>query len=875
MKNNKPNPPQMGDWILRRLLNLEDYKEKSGDFEEVFSELHTDSKRVKVYLWYWLQLVLVMVISSIRQIFWSYEMFKNYMKIALRNIKRHKGFSSINIGGLAIGIACCVLILLYVSFELSFDRFHEKSDQIYRIVVHGQIIDVEINQISTPKDLSETLLVEYPEVEQAIKILNRSGSMISFGEESFQNERIYAVDPEFFEVFSFPLLAGDPTTVLSETNSAVITRDAAEKYFGSEDPINKTIRMRGIDFKITGILENIPENSHLQFNILLNVDSFPYNSRPWNNNMYATYIILPKGYDKDIFDQKLEDIVNKYVLPVNSHFRSWKYYLEPFEDVHLRSELKWRDHPEGNIIYVYVFSCIAFFILLIACINFMILSTAKSTVRAKEIGVRKVIGSNRIMLIKQFMSESFLMCIFAMFLAVILVELSLPFFRTLVEKNIQLHYLNNFYVIPGLVLLTLFVSFFSGSYPAFHLSSIQVVSVLKGGSHQKNKRNLFRNGLVVFQFSVTVLLIVSSLIIYNQLRFFQNKKLGFNKEQQIVIHDPGLLAENYSVFKESLKQYSNILNVSGSSTIPGRGFSNQQITPENSDRIHFDFLKCDYDYLETMDIELAAGRFFSPEYGSDENAIVINEVVAKQLGWSDPLGKNLTFGRQELHVIGMIRDIHYRSLHREIDKLGILLSNPDRRGRGERYVTAKIRSVNIQKTIEFISNTWDSFSPPISLNYSFLDEDFDSLYRAEERTGNIALIFTVLAVFISCIGLLGLAAYMAERRTKEIGIRKILGCSISELLVLLLKDVFSLVIISCLIAWPLSYYFMNIWLREFAYKVSLGLEIFIIPGLITMIIAVSTVGFQAVKSAIANPVDSLRYEVFILPFLMLFWHLIR
>ena len=641
MHVSKDRPPKLGEWLLKKFLLADECHEKLGDFEEGYHLKAAEKGKHKAYAWYWLQLIKAIPVFINNLVYWRSTMFNNYLKIAFRNLRKHKGYSFINIFGLAIGITCFILIILYVQYEYSFDKFHEKSDRIYRIAHRGQIIDNEVAGAHNPAALSETLLSEYPEVEQAIKIQNR-GSILSIGEKSFKDNVIIAADPEFLAIFNFPLIAGDPYTVLSQPNSAVITKATAEKHFGSEDPVNKTIRIREIDFKITGILNNIPENSHLQFNILLTLDSFPDRGTPWNNHSYFIYILLQEGYNPDVFEQKLDGIVKKYVLPPNPHFKNWEYFLEPLEDIHLRSKLLGGGNsPPGDILYVYVFSCIAFFILLIACVNFMVLSTAKSSVRAKEIGIRKIIGSNRTMIVKQFLSESFLTCLFAMLIAVILAACSLPAFRILTGKNIELNFLNYYYVIPGLVVIALFVSLFSGSYPAFYLSSLQAVNTLKDGAHFKNKRNLFRNILVIFQFSITVILIVSSLIIFNQLKFFQSKNLGFIKDQKLIIHDVSSLAEKYGAFKETIKQYPNILTLTGSSTIPGSGTSKLQITPENSARTVFDFLWCDYNFLKTMEIELAAGRFFSPKFGSDRNAIVINEVVAEEVGWSDPVGKKL------------------------------------------------------------------------------------------------------------------------------------------------------------------------------------------------------------------------------------------
>ncbi len=791
----------------------------------------------------------------------GFAMLKNYLKTTFRHLCKQKVFSLINIIGLTIGLACSILIWLYVFHELSFDRFHVKADQIYRIAVHGKIIDVDIDQVSTPAPLAGTLLAQCPEVEQAVRIGGRREDVVSYQGQSFRESDVIAADADFFDLFTFPLEKGNPKTALAEPNTVVITREVAEKYFGSKDPFNKILTISNNDYVITGILKDIPENSHIRFRFLLSMSSIDIaQSTEWANNYFSTYVLLRPGYTSQQLEVKLADLSQKHVTSVYQSFVEWQYYLEPLKKIHLYSKVSQSYNVQGDILYIYIFSVIAFFILLIAGINFINLSSAQSLVRAKEIGVRKVLGSNRVMLVKQFLLESILISIAATVLAVLLVHLCLPFYRKLVGREIRMDYFSDPWILLVLAGLSVSVGILAGSFPAFFLSSFKPVTAIKERLKRGRKGPILRNSLVVFQFAISIFLISGTFVIFNQLKYVRSTKLGFNKEQLVVIQNPDLLEGNRTAFREKLRQHSQVVSLSYASGLPGTGyFPNQQVVPEDHERLHFDLVWGDSDYLETLQIGLSQGRFFSKEYSTDTDSIVINEAAAAQMGWDEPLGKKIQLGSRILHVIGVVKDFHYKSFHTKIDKLGILFI-PEPYLRRTYRLAVRINTVDIQGTLEFIQKTWDSFSPPLLVEYAFLDESFDRLYRSEMLMGRIAVLFSSLAILISCLGLLALAAFSAQQRTKEIGIRKVLGASDSGIFFLLFKHFIKLVLFANIIAWPLVYLIMNKWLQNFAYRVDVGIWTFLIPGVFTALVTILTSCGQSIKAATANPIDSLRYE---------------
>ena len=803
-------------------------------------------------------------------------MIKNFFKVAVRNIVKHKAFSFINILGLAVGIACSVLILLFVTHELSYDRFHEKADRIHRIVVRASIGNTQIRQTYSSAETFRKLLLDFPEIETGVKFLDLGDVPVVWGDRTFNESRFYAVDETFYEIFTVPLINGDPKTVLKEPNTMVLSKNTALKYFGTTDVIGKVLRVNdsneAMDFEITGISENMPKNSHFHYNILVSSASFPdmINNTGWTSNRFITYLLLKKEASPEVFNEKLKDFTRKYMGGRQfdtwvSKGNYWEYYLQPITKIHLTSDLNGEFEANGNEVYVYVFSVVGFIILLIACINFMNLSTAKSSLRAKEVGMRKVVGSRKRQLVAQFMSESVVLSFIALILGMGMVHLFLPSFRNLIDRPLELNYLQNPLILLLVLGLGLLVGIISGSYPAFYLSSIKPVAALKekGFSGAKKAGKWLRNVLVVFQFSISIFLIIGTLIVFQQIRFFQSKKLGFQKDQVLVIKYAEALGNNMEAFKENLRKESGIIAVSGATTLPGLSFSNIGFGAEGVDE-HFTLNICisDHEFLKTLGLEMAQGRFFSKQFPSDTHAAVLNEKAAELLGWKDPLGKRINNWSEErgnFTVIGVVKNYHYESLHHEIRPMGLFLSG----GYYEwpaRVIAVRLGTQDLFQTIKSIEKKWKAFALSHPFNYSFLDEDFDNLYINEKQTQKIFTVFSFLAIFIACLGLFGLASFIVDQKTREIGIRKVLGASVPGLVANLNKKFMKWVLIANFLAWPAAWYFMRGWLQNFAYRIDLSLWIFIISAMGTLLIALITVSFQTVKAASKNPADSLRFE---------------
>jgi len=802
-------------------------------------------------------------------------MIKNYLRVALRNIKKHKGFFLINVVGLSIGIVCSVLILLFVVNELSYDKFHENADRIYRIAVEASIGDTKINQTYSSSETFRKLLEDFPEIEMGVKFLNLGRTPITLDENTFYESRIYAVDSTFFEIFSFPLIQGDPKTVLAEPNTMVISRDTAEKYFGHTDVIGNVLIAAGgsedeMNFKITGVSENVPDNSHFHYDLLVSSASFPtyINNTGWSSNNFITYLLLHEGTSQAWFDEKLKDFTRKYMGGERfdawvAQGNYWEYFLQPITEIHLNSDLNHEFEANGNKTYVYMFFVISVVILLIACVNFMNLSTAKSSLRAKEVGMRKVVGSGRLRLVGQFLGESVLLSYISLALGMMAVWLLLPVFSNLIGRQLEIHYFDNFIVIPSLLALGLFVGVVSGSYPAFVLSSFKPLAVFKGSSGEKKSGAWMRNALVIFQFTISIFLIIGTLAVYQQLKLFQNIKLGFEKEQVLVVRNPGSLGDNVVPFKEALRGNSQVINVSGSNTLPGRSFSNIGFGAEGvEENFTLNLCVCDYDFLDTLKLEMASGRFFSRDFGTDSHAAVINEKAAELLGWDDPIGKkinNWSTNRGNFTVIGVIKDYHYESLHQTIRPQALFLSGGYYTN-NQSYISIHLNTENIAETRKFVEKTWNSFAPNMPFEYSFLDQDYDNLYINERQTRKLFTVFSMLAIFIACLGLLGLSSFIADQKRKEIGIRKVLGATAARIVATLNKSFIKWVLIANLLAWPAAWFVMNKWLQSFAYRIDLSWWMFVLAAGLALLIALIIVSFQTIKAALRNPVDSLRYE---------------
>jgi len=860
-KNHKP--PKLTEWVLKRIFPDNGSYTTIGDIEEEFNNIIKEKSIIYAQLWYREQ-VIKSVLPFIQDLIrWRINMIGNYIKIALRNIKRHKGYSFITILGLAIGITCCTLMLLWIQDELSYDGFHENLSELYRVIYDKQIGEQITHDARGPNASGPALKEEYPEIINFTRYRGGvTGWLFQYGDKRFTNNALAVADPSFFEMLTFPFIQGDPVTALQDRYSVVITENMVIKFFGDEDPMNKVIKIDGTDFKVTGVIENIPHNSHLQFDYIFPIENMgdwwsdPLDS--WIRDFrFFTFIQLEKGHDWKEVSQKIADTAKKH----HAETRTLKMDLQPFKDIYLKSNYRLDGGNLGNMIYVYIFSLSALCILLIACINFMNLSTARSANRAKEIGIRKVVGAHRKEIVKQFFGESIILSFIALFFAIMLVYLFLPVFNTLAGKQLVMDFSSDWKTVTGLVGLTLLTGIIAGSYPSLYLSSFIPVKVLKESmTAVTSNRSILRKILVVAQFAIAISLIVVTIVIFNQLNFIKNKDLGFQKDHLIMLDAFGEFGRNYETAKNELLLNPDIISMTKS--LPPTGFfglnSNMREIDwegKNPDQnIVILRYRIDYDYLNTFNMKMADGRFFSRQFSSDTSNYIINESAVKEMGIKNPVGKRFSYDGREGKIIGVIKDYHQSSLRSKI--LPQLLYVGGR----SFTISVKINSANVQQTIKYLESKWKKFVPEYPFSYQFLDEKIDSFYSSERRIGTIFRYFTFLAIFISCLGLFGLASFMAEQRTKEIGIRKVLGASISGIVYMLSREFTKWIVIANIIAWPASYYLMDKWLRNFEYRSSIGLWIFIFSAALSLIIALITVSYQTLKAARSNPVKSLKYE---------------
>jgi len=794
-------------------------------------------------------------------------MFKNYLKIALRNIKRYKGYSFINIAGLAVGMACCILILLWVRDELSFDRFHHNLDHIHRVIRQEQDTAEAGKDALTPPPLAAALKEKFPEITHVTRFGSWGRWLVTSGEKKFYETGYKCTDPDFFEMFDFPFVKGNPKKALLSTYSVVLTEKMAEKYFGNEDPMGKTLSInKQFDVTVTGVIKNVPGNSSLTFDFI-----FPFqilvgkellgekNSQNWGFNSFSTFVMLNKNSSVKEPGPKIVGIFKE-----QNEEDTDLALLQPFKDIHLYSNIKYDLDSVGDIKYVTIFSLLALFVLIIACINFMNLTTAKSAKRAKEVGLRKVIGARRWQLIKQFFGESMLLSFFAFLLALILVELMLPLFNNLSAKNLSLTPSGNITIYLGFVVITMITGILAGSYPALLLSALQPVKTLKGSSNVnvtgKNRTPLFRKILVVTQFTLSIGLIIGTTVIYTQLRFMRDKELGINKEHIVYIPMAESVIDKYQSIKQEFLRNPDVLKVSASMALPTNIRSSpgspewEGKDPNNNMQIKADFV--DYDYIETFQIKMAQGRSFSKEFPTDtETAYIVNEEAVRLMGLESPLGKQFSFWDRKGEIIGVMKDFHFRPMHHQIQPI-VFKIFPD----WFKNIYIRIKPGDIPATLESLKKTWSQVNPGYPFEYRFLDEQFHQLYRAEERMGTLTNYFTVMGILIACLGLFGLASFMAEQRTKEIGIRKALGASVGNIILLLSREFTKLVLAATIIAWPIAYFTMNQWLQNFAYRIGIGWWVFVFSAGLTIIIAFLTVSYQSIKAATANPVKALKYE---------------
>lgn len=860
--------PKAARLILKGIRSNVEHESLYGDLEEYYHNLHEKKGWFSARKWYWSQVFTSapsLVSSSIK---WSLVMLGNYIKIAFRNLTRQKGYSFINILGLAVGMAAFILIMLWVNFELSYDKFHEKADRTFRFHVHALIGSTEINQTGTSNPMSIQLAKDFPQIEHIMKMDDWTNMLVTVDDKSFASTALI-VDSTFFDVFSFTLLNGTQENVLNKPNLVVLTESAAKRYFGNQDPINKSFNFNGMmDVTVSGIMQDFPPNSHFRGDFLLSLLSDPsIQGAGWTTNNYSTYITLHEGVTKEEMEALFPEFTRQNMSGGNlerfdqwiANGNFWNLYLQPLTSIHLHSHLNGEFEQNGNAAYVYIFAVVAVFILLIACVNFMNLTTARSSKRAREVGMRKVVGSTRQQLMRQFIAESMLASFIALGFAILLIEIALPAFSNFTGKILDLNYFGNLSILPMLIAVAVIVGLISGTYPAFILSSFKPVSILKGSGAQKSGSSILRNILVVLQFATSIALIAGTLIVGAQLDYFQNKQLGFNKEQVLVINSPGQYGRDSVQFKEALKKHSSVKYVAGANTLPGRSFSNIGFNAEEVGNITLNMCWAEYDYLNTLQLEMAEGRFFSEDFPTDSSAMIINESAARLLAYDDPIGKTISNGRNRLHVIGVVKDYHYESFHTKIRPMA-LVKLGGTWTRRERLVTIRFESENVKDVVNYAQQMWDEHVGNIEMQYTFFDEEYSRIYRNEMQTGKIFSTFSMLAILIASLGLFGLASYTAEQRTKEIGVRKVLGASETNIVVLLSKEFAKWVLTANIIAWPAAWFVMNLWLENFVYRTDINIMVFIYASIIALVIAMLTVSGQALRAALTNPAKALKYE---------------
>ncbi|MFC5624281.1 ABC transporter permease [Algoriphagus winogradskyi] len=817
-------------------------------------------------------------------------MLKNYFKIALRNLKKHKFYTFINILGLSVGVAVCMIISLFVINELSYDKHFKDADQIYRI--HADIIfgGNHWNMVQAPAPMAEALPEEFPEVEYAVNFRGRGSYLVKKVDQNIKENGVIWASKDYFNVFGTPLLEGNRDGVLAEPNTMAISKSIAEKYFPGESAIGKSLILdNDMDFRITGVYEDIPQNSHFHFNFLLAMEGLEEaQTSSWLSNNFQTYLKVREGTDPDALNQKLQSLVEKNITPELGNLfgegasletmfvngGKMEYEVQPLLDIHLKSDLMGEFEPNFNVTYVYLFVAIALFILVIACINFMNLSTARSSSRAKEVGIRKVMGSFRTHLIRQFLMESILLSFISFLIAVPLVSLLLPLFNDLAARELAMPFsFGPFYLI--LILGAIGTGVLAGIYPAFFLSGFKPISILKGKVSMGMKSGMIRSSLVVFQFAISIILVIATIAVFNQLNYIQNKKIGFNKEQIITVDDIYALEGQAETFKREILANSMMesgtitgyLPVSGTWRSDTPWWAEGRDPKQTENMVSLQNWQVDYDYVKTMGMEIVEGRDFSMDFPSDSSAVILNETAAKKFNFiGNPIGQkiysmagnNETANLDELEsktVVGVVKNFNFESLKENIGSVMIFLSESP-----SGIASFKFNSANTDEVVSFIEAKWNELAPGQPFTYSFLDDRFGQMYASETRLGKVFGIFAGFAIVIACLGLFALTAFTAEQRTKEIGIRKVLGSSIGSIVVLLSKEFAKLVLIAFVIASPIAWYAMQKWLEDYQFKQELGWQVFLGAGLFAILIALLTTSYQSIKAATSNPVDSLKSE---------------
>jgi putative ABC transport system permease protein len=864
--------------MLLRLLSA--YNEKHSileDFEETFSEIQRSEGRFKAKRWYWgnslksLAGYLKLIVS------WRFFMLMNHLKIVYRNFVGHKLFSFINVFGLAIGLSICMIISLWVLREFNYDRFHEKAHRIYRIERELLRDNLYSRWPITGGLYKQALINDFSEIENAVRFWRREFAIKDL-KNNIHRQETFAVDNSIFEIFDFNLEEGDEQNALSDPKTVVLTRENAMKYFGTGDAVGQSLTFEWegeqVDFKVTGILKEVPEYSHIHFDMLISITSSPEEEfAEWRSNYLYTYVLVSENVSKSGLEQKLKTFVTQHLEPhygdllvLNkdmSIHEVLKMHLFPIIDIHLHPSPNWEVEAGGSILSVYIFSSIAVLILIIACLNFVNLSTARANKRAKEVSLRKTVGADKSQLRGQFIQESVLLAFVSLGIALLMNSMFIQAYNRIFAENLSLSVFLQPQKLIFLVGATFLVGVLAGLYPAFYLTRFEPAQVIKGSLLAGSRKSVFRRNMVVVQFSISIILIIGLFTVYKQMNYIQTRSLGFDQENVVILPVRSQqIAKNYSTFRNEMKKNSQIISISASSEVPAdTHYSNSYYSRLDSEEpISVYLFFSDYDYLETYRMEVLAGREFSRDFSTDTvGTIILNESAAQRFGWTpeEAVGKKLEgpYSKEPAQIVGIVKNFNYMSLRREVEPMVFLL-DPEY----IRAISVRIMPGNFERTLSFIQDKWQSSFPGEEFEFSFLDNRVNQLYESEKKMQKIFIIFSSLSILVACLGLLGLVSFTSEVRTKEIGIRKVLGASTGSVILLLSKEFIKWIVLANIVAWPLAWFMMNKWLQNFAYRASIGWIVFLLAGIVTMLIAVFTFIFQTVKTACADPVKSLRYE---------------
>ena len=856
----------MAERILRSILPDEGWDTPLGDFEEFYTHLAKEKGVVHAQFWYWSQIFRLIPAKIVNSLYWRGIMVSNYLKIVIRNFRRHKIYSFINIIGLAIGMACCILVLLHVHHELSYDKYHRDGDRIFRIAQNIRKEAAELDTARVAAPLIPAIRENFPDVQSAVRFqLATWNSLVERGETKYFEDWVMIAENDVFDVFTIPFIRGTPEKALDRPRTIVITESVAEKYFGHDDPIGQTLLLWGNQVEITGVISDYPKNTHLRYDIIISLNGFErtWNLDNWEWTGFYAYVKLKPNVDPNNFEEKIRHIADIHAKEKLEEWgETFTFYLQPIDSIHLHSNLVSEIDAPGNLRDVYIFSVIGLLILLISCINFTNLATARAANRAKEVGVRKVVGAHRKQLTRQFLWESMLASFVSLLASLILVVLVLPYFNFLTGQSFDKQDLFNPFILMIILGLSVCVGVMAGSYPAFLLSRLMAVHVLRGIKGQGAKGNLLRKALVVAQFSITILLTIATLSVYKQISFMKNKHLGFDKYQKLII--PAETRDRYDSVKNEFLRDPSITGATALWNVPGRltNLIEARLVEGIEEKIQsMNFYYVDSDFLTEYKIEMMTGRPFQKDMQTDiEETFILNETAAKAFGFSSPeeaVGKKMYEGGSGGigTIVGVVQDFHYKGLQTKVEPL-VLQWRPSYFS----YLSLTVKTSNLSETLSFVKKKWNELQLGGLFTYFFLDEDFNRYYKSEENLGRIYAVLTLLAIFLSCLGLAGLSSFTAEQKTKEIGIRKVLGASVPNIMILLVGEFTKWVILASIIAWPLAYFIIRGWLQGFAYRTSPDALVFVLSAAFAFFIAALTVSYQSIKAAMTDPVNSLRYE---------------